>query len=232
MELKYKFQSNQSEIKIHYKDNKILVLDNVLSESECTDLINLTNHTGRYNIIFNDLSTILKERISPYINTHIFIEDKDLKNEENYWTFQEINHHWKYYKKERQSKLSQHYDGICVYNVDCKSVYSILVYLENSDGNLRFIKEKMEIVPKKGRVLIFHMSLLHEGLENKEAKKIFFRSKLMYTRDCKIENENDKKAAEIYSKAFEFDKNNKKRNVYFEEACALSPQLEKEILGL
>ncbi len=238
--LHYTFTPNQEKNYNTKSYPNIMVFDNVLSDKECADLIALTNHTGRYNVQFEDLSNILLERLKKELPKLIFIEDPDLNknprnhhNNNQYWALDKINHHWKYYKKDINSKLTPHYDGICVHSVDYKSIYSILVYLENSDGALHFVKEKVEIMPKKGRVVVFNMKLLHEGLENKEYHKIFLRSKLMYTRCQKIENENDKKAALLYSEALTYKNSNYQLfQEEFDKVCLLSPQFEKNLLNL
>ena len=88
-----------------------------------------------------------------------------------------------------------HYDSICVNSVDHKSMYTILIYLNDCDGDIKF--KEYQVSSKMGRVVI--MNKLHEGLENKNVIKIYIRSKLMYERVLKMEKENDRKAAEIYS---------------------------------
>ncbi len=238
--LHYTFEQNSSKNYNTKSYPNIMVFDNVLSNKECSDLIGLTNHTGRYNVLFEDLSNILHQRLQKELPNLIFIEDPDLNknprnhhNNNQYWALDKINDCWKYYKKDVHSKLSPHYDGICVHSVDYKSIYSILVYLENSDGAIHFIKEKVEIMPKKGRVVIFNMKLLHEGFENKEDHKIFLRSKLMYTRCEKIENENDKKAALLYSESLKYKNSNYKLfQEQCDKVCLLSPQFEKNLLNL
>ncbi len=237
-EFKIDFDSNFqiSNIYKSFSENDIIVLDNVLTENECIQISEYSEE-GRKDIIFSDLSNIIKQRCIKFIPNTIYQEDIDLfhprnhHNNNQYWYFQEINEHWKLYKKNIGSKLSKHFDRICVKSVDCKSIYSILIYLKNSDGELKF--DDIIVSPKIGRAIIFKMNLLHEGLENRESTKIFLRSKLMYERDVKIEKEDDKKAIQIYVKALKIEKEDRNRYLeLLESAFSLSPQLEKNVLNL
>ncbi len=243
------FEEKNKELKIDFDDNfnisniyesfcekNILVLDNVLSENECNQISEYSEE-GRKDIIFSDLSNIIKQRCLKFMPDTIFQEDADLNrprdhhNNNQYWYFKEINEHWKLYKKNNGSKLSKHFDRICVKSVDCKSIYSILIYLKDSDGELKF--DDIIVSPKMGRAVIFNMNLMHEGLENRELTKIFLRSKLMYERKDKIEKENDRKALQTYVNALKIEKED--RNLYLElleSAFSLSPQLEKNVLNL
>ncbi len=237
-ELKIDFDNNFNISNIYesFCEKNILVLDNVLSENECNQISEYSEE-GRKDIIFSDLSNIIKQRCLKFMPDTIFQEDADLNrprdhhNNNQYWYFKEINEHWKLYKKNIGSKLSKHFDRICVKNVDCKSIYSILIYLKDSDGELKF--DDIIVSPKIGRAVIFKMNLLHEGLENTESTKIFLRSKLMYERDVKIETENDRKALQIYINALKIEKEDRNRYLeMLESAFSLSPHLEKNVLNL
>ncbi len=237
-ELKIDFDSNFqiSNIYKSFSENDIIVLDNVLTENECIQISEYSEE-GRKDIIFSDLSNIIKQRCLKFIPDTIYQEDADLNlsrdhhNNNQYWYFQEINENWKLYKKNIGSKLSKHFDRICVKSVDCKSIYSILIYLKDSDGELKF--DDIIVSPKLGRTVIFKMNLLHEGLENTESTKIFLRSKLMYERSDKIEKENDRKALQIYVNALKIEKEDRNRYLeMLEIAFSLSPQLEKNVLNL
>ena len=77
------------------------------------------------------------------------------------------------------------------------------------------------------------MSEFHEGLENKNLDKIYIRSKLMFQRLLKIENDNDKEAARIYSNAIvSFSKQSEEFENALDEAFQISPLFERTVLNL
>ena len=203
--------NNNVNIDIIFNANDILVLDNVLSNNECEQIItkNLIepdddssqSKRKRKRIEFPDLSTIIEERCYKYLPKLLFQSDPAIDgiyghdNNNQYWNYIGIHNNRKIHKRKIGDKLDLHYDSICVNSVDHKSMYTILIYLNDCDGDIKF--KEYQVSSKMGRVVI--MNKLHEGLENKNVIKIYIRSKLMYERVLKMEKENDRKAAEIYS---------------------------------
>jgi hypothetical protein len=222
-----------------FNKNKIIILDNVLSNNECDQIINLIKCESKFGIAYQlpDLSQIIMERCEKYFPKLIYQYDSEINNINNhennmhYWYFKEINPNWKIHKRLPGNKLEPHYDRITVRDVDYKSIYTIIIYLNDSDGNVKFKHNEFE--SKKGRVMLFNMSEIHEGLENKNLEKIYIRSKLMYKRVLKMENENDKEAARIYSEAIvSFSKQSTEFDNALDKAYKLSPLFERTVLNL
>ncbi len=234
---KIQFTENYDITKIQRTSHKnVIVLDNVLDEDESKQISELSLEDGRKDIDFIQLSTVITSRIQSFLPSTIFEPDNELKshskhdhdNNNQYWYFQEIYPYWKFYRKPVGNSLGLHYDKVCVYNVDCKSIFSTLLYLQESDGNLFIQEENIEIEPKMGRMIIFHMKNLHKALPNIQSTKIFLRSKLMFVRGRKIEKENDKEAIQIYRESLPFSRTEpEKYQSYYEKACSLSPLFER-----
>jgi len=208
---------------IFYKDDNILVLDNVLSDSECNDIINFKDNT-KYKICinFNDLSNIIDIRCESILQ-YIY-------NYQNNWYYKNINPNWRLVESHKNRKLSKHFDGVNVISVDEKSIYTIMIYLKDSDGDLKF-NDTLQFTPKCGRVVIFNQSLLHEGLENKNHIKYFIRSELIFTRNISIESFNDKLAMELYTYA-KLNPHSEESKLLEEKAFELSELLENIILNI
>jgi len=221
----------------NYCEHDILVLDNVLSYTECDQISNLIDNDGKKKLEFPNLSKIVEQRCYKYLPTILFQSDQELDgiyghdNNNQYWNFDKINTYWTLHKRKMCDKLQLHYDGLYVKNVDYKSIYTIIIYLNNSDGDTKF--KEYQVSPKMGRAVIFNMNKPHEGLENNFFTKTYIRSKLLYERALKMENPNDKKAAEIYSDTIQkYGKLSPEFDQMLEEVFKLSPLFERTFLNM
>jgi hypothetical protein len=239
----YKFADQKSTPSLEYRKSNIFVLDNVLHDEECDDIKkvidDLESKTLKTKICvkFSELSDIINQRCSKYLPDCVFRFDEDLNlkhthnNNNQYWTLDEINPHWRLIKRRKEGSLSKHFDGVYVKSVDCKSIYTVMIYLENSDGDIKF--SDVQFTPKKGRLIIFDQSLLHEGLPNYNHLKYYIRSEIMFSRMSPIESKNDKDAMVLYNTAIELYNTDKEKSLELEsEAFKLSPLLEKTILNM
>lgn len=235
-----------------YMSRDIIILDNVFSADECTQIKQLSNQiklasnstTTRHKYCFNfqELSTAITQRCEKYIPLSAYIPpDDDISspttsrmnhhNDEDHWYYTQANKAWRLVKCEPNSKTSLHLDSPCVYDVNNKSMYTIMVYLtDNEDGETSF--GCVKCIPKKGRVLIFRQSLAHDGYVNSK-DKWFIRSELMYKRGKSVATSNDKKAINLYNQAIDIHKTDPTKAKQLEsEAFDLSPILEKLITML
>ena len=228
--------TESNNIIVYYETENIKVLDNVLTDEECENIKSLQEEYGKVKINIPDISKKIEERCKKYILDKLY--EYDNKNSRfstdkcHYWNIKEINPEFRLYKCKKGRSISKHFDRVSVKSVDYKSMYSIIVYLETSDGNIKF--KDIEIEPRKGRIVIFKQDLLHEGLENKIDIKYYMHSEILYKRCRSLEQENDKIALEIF---------NESRRVYNEklydeserlqdEAFKISPLLERIVLCL
>ena len=242
--------SNQDMIPIvFHRESKVLVLDRVLNESECNLIKNIIdnpneetkkeiykNHYATRNKIclnFKNLSELVLSRCDEYIPKSVYKYCKILNTSSQskmYWNFNNFNDSWRLVKCNIGSSLYMHFDGSYVKSVDEKSIYTVMLYLNDSDGDIRF-KNGLSFSPKLGRVIIFDQSLEHEGLVNEKDIKYFIRTELMYTREEKVESEKDISGFEKYQEAKKYVNIDNEKSLTLEtEAFQLSPLLESLIL--
>ncbi len=256
----------------------MVILDNVLTSEECANMIQFINNyeqirQGNFNrkkLIINceELSKLFVERVHEYLpislstgkkNCRLMrtIDDGAGNNPTECWELDLINPAWRLVKGDLNSKLPKHFDGSYVKSIDYRSIYTVLVYLNDSDGDTRFYYRPssdctgsamesdgnshttivtgkyVDVTPRRGRFVIFHQSLEHEGLVNTDHHKYFIRSEMMYYRKESIEQETDREAMKKYMQARECFFTDVDRSERLEiEAFRLSPKLEDLILGL
>jgi len=236
---------------VFYRESNILVLDNVLNESECSiirDIIdnpsekiikkiyqNQDNTRNKICVNFKNLSGLVLSRCDEYIPKSVYKYCRIIDNSNNsstnkmYWEFNGFNDNWRLVKCNIGSSLSMHFDGAHIKSVDEKSIYTVMLYLNESDGDIRF-RNGMSFLPKLGRMIIFDQSLEHEGLINHKETKYFVRTELMYTREIKVETENDKRGFEKYQEAKNYINIDNEKSLMLEtDAFKLSPLLESLI---
>jgi len=221
---------------IFYQSTDILVLDNVLLKDECDKLKSLQNDFGKSSIKDLSLSDKIELRCNKYIRDLIYeYDDKSCvirTDKAHYWVKDKINSSWGLYKCKLGRSISSHFDRVTIKSVDNKSMFTIIVYLETSDGNLKF--KEIEIEPIIGRIVIFKQNLIHEGLENKNNIKYYLHSSILYKRSRIIESDNDKIALDIFNKSKQLYKQKlyDEAEKLQEEAFKLSPLLERSVLSL
>jgi hypothetical protein len=77
-------------------------------------------------------------------------------------------------------------DATSLLSINEMSKFTIMIYLsDNNDGATYFNKYDLNILPIKGRCVIFDLNLLHSGKIN-STTKYFIRSDLYYERNEKI----------------------------------------------
>lgn len=236
---------------VFHRESKILVLDNVLNESECNLIKNIidnpndetkkeiyqNHYTNRNKICINfkNLSELVLSRCNEYIPKYVYkyskIIDTSYSSQNNmYWNFNSFNDSWRLVKCNFGSSLYMHFDGVYIKSVDEKSIYTVMLYLNDSDGDIRF-KNDMIFSPKLGRVIIFDQSLEHEGLINEKKIKYFIRTELMYTREEKVETDKDIIGFKKYQEAKKYvNIDDEKSSLLETEAFELSPLLESLVL--
>lgn len=218
-------------------DIGIVVIDGVLSQNECNTLIAAIDiGNNRKNVInCRALSDTIMRRCSEFMPKTVYKPHTScrINNHDNncmYWTAQEINPCWRYTNRQPGGQLSWHYDGVYVKSVDSASIYTVLIYLADSDGDIEFKVPNVKFAPKAGRMIAFDQRLMHCGKPNHITTKHYIRSELMFDRYTPIETETDKLAMTMYNAA-KCEQNAAKCEQLEMSAFALSPLLEEMILN-
>jgi len=199
-----------------FKSKNIVILDNVLTEEECVQILEIpalhnlpmasNSYKSRSKWCFNfqDLSDIVSKRCLRYIPPSEYIPcdlpRQGHHNDVDHWYYAEINKAWRLVNCYPGSSINEHLDTPYICGVDCKSIYTVMVYLtDNSDGET--IIGDVTCAPRRGRVLLFNQDLAHHGSPN-TLPKSFIRSEIMYTRAVSTETSEDKEAMELYKQAY------------------------------
>ena len=194
-------------------NGKLIVYDDVLSEEECNWLINIIDHSSTFQIksggrhVTNcelpELSKIMQERCNTWIPPYVYRHSKlkytsDPHNTDYfYWVSPQVHHKWALVKNPAGGSLSMHLDGSTIYSVDNMSFYTVLCYLNDSDGGTLFEYNK-KIEAKRGRVVILDQRLLHQG-EITSGDKYIARSEILYTRSKPVSTSTDEIAVNLFN---------------------------------
>lgn len=209
----------------------LYVYDNVLNEAECKSLINNINGVNQ-SMNLQYINNIIEARC--ILPRSVFQKDSEISmNHYNtqFWYYDNILPEWKATKRDSGGHLPAHFDSVYIKSLNQKSMFTIIVYLSDTDGDLKF--KNIHISPKMGRMVVFDLKYEHEALPNNNGTKYFIRSKIMYHRGDNIGTDVDNKALEIYLKSIEIrNKNNTEADELQEKAFSMSPLLERTVLCL
>jgi hypothetical protein len=176
--------------------NKILLLHNVFSETECQRIIHNSELCG-----FETLSHIYDENYRN--NLRVMIDDTLFTNSW-YWRmepfFDTMSEFWntskficmnprlRICKYNRNGIFAPHYDTPVCYD-GLQSIYTVMAYLndvpDGQGGATRFFNEiepsslPICVKPKKGSVVIFNHNIAHDGEQLRGDEKYIMRSDIM-----------------------------------------------------
>ena len=213
-----------------YKINDILLLKNVLSPKECKCIINSSKN--KFDKIDKEyLATVrnskrlltLNENLSNVVWKRInnFIKEKYYENQvtpfgfgtEGEWSPYYINECFRISEYNKGARFNIHRDACYVKNEDIRSIYTIIIYLNDNfqGGETIFYKTnkkrqmcqtvqqemdnneykiKYSYKPKQGEVLIFDHDIIHEGIEVSNGNKYICRTDVVFERKEKPKNFN------------------------------------------
>lgn len=224
------------------KNNECFILENVMNEEECLQLVNqgekynfkelpLSQSSYRTNkriININfQLSTILWNRIKDFLDDTIEIKGRHETLRTTYftdgiWKIDGLNNNFRLCKYNPTNFFKKHFDE--GYHPDPKnhrSFKTCMLYLNSDfeDGETVFYfgdKKEFKLKAKIGTCLIFNQNILHEGMPVKNGLKYFIRTDVFYKKIYSPSNENltsiQCEALKLYDQAVEFDKNNDNDN--------------------
>jgi hypothetical protein len=209
---------------------KIIVYDNIFTINENDSFVKLLEESGftnygnplrlKYIAHIPYLQKLLIKRINNIIPQYY----------NDSWIFTSINDCFRCVKCNYGSYLNTHFDSTTIKSINEQSKFTIMIYMsDNNDGSTYFEDYDLNVLPKKGRIIIFDQQLKHSGKINYTLKYLL-RSELYYERKEKITNEEDKKAEQIYFEALSINYSNPTKAAYLEDcAFKLSPILEQMV---
>lgn len=206
-----------------------VILRNVLSKEECTSLVASSRGMGysfwdpdekrrdfrsadTVEVHSKALAKILWDRILPYIAelTRVQVEESQARWEREIdgdWTAYGVNHDLLFGRYGEGGHFSPHTDGNTVVDFNNRSLYSVIVYLNDcadggstrmlvleegdsfcTDASGRFRGREENVVDscpvEAGSVLLFYQNIVHEGEPvGSGSTKYIIRTDLMFRRD-------------------------------------------------
>jgi len=172
----------------HLIPDKIITVENFLTEQECSEFIDLGENSG-FEMAKIDTGSLMPEVRN---NDRAFHENHALA-EKLFKRLQPyvvpkignsiavgLNELFRLYKYQKGQQFKGHQDGSFIRNDVEASYYTFLIYLNDGyeGGETIFLKHK--IVPRKGMGLIFLHKLYYEGGEVLNGTKYVMRSDIMY----------------------------------------------------
>lgn len=208
---------------INYNVGKIIIIDDALNTLQCQELIELIETTNEN--IYTKWSKKSRKKFARNMTVNIPLIEQCVSKLQ--WKYHNINTCWRFVKCPNESKLTLHVDSRYVKSVREVSHFTIMIYLnDNVDGELFFPNEKLTVLPKAGRVVIFDQDLLHQGLTN-TTEKYFMRSEAMFINENVVETKEDQEAMDYYQNAIELYYSNPIKSLEMEQkAFELSPALK------
>lgn len=170
------------------------------------------------------------------------------------WIYSRLNHDLLFSRYPPQGAFAPHTDGRSVHSFDCRSFFSVIVFLNtippNCGGGTRFYRNMeairsmrkvgniwtsdprlvtVEVAPVAGRLLLFEQHLVHEGIPPSPPHcKYIIRSDLMFERTPPLlQSEQDKEAYRIFQLAEVLSESGQIEDsiAHFRRAIKLSPIL-------
>jgi prolyl 4-hydroxylase len=174
-----------------HKPSTIFTVDHFFTEAECNEHIAWSEKRGYQQAKINSFGKQVT-RTDVRNNSRIIFKDEALAEriwqriqpfcvpKFGYMTAIGLNEMFRFYKYSRGQQFKAHIDGSYERNETESSLYTLMIYLNESflGGDTWF--EDLVIKPKTGMALIFKHDLLHEGREVIKGEKYVLRTDIMY----------------------------------------------------
>jgi hypothetical protein len=153
--------------------------------------VSILDNNERLVIDDDDLSSILFEKVKPYLPQTIEV-NSTIQTENGLWTLSQLNNRLRFCKYSANQYFHRHLDGIHYRSETEQSKLTFMIYLNNADefegGRTLFYqtKDSKEIwaayIPQKGDLIVFDHNVWHEGEELKRGEKFVLRSDILYSK--------------------------------------------------
>ena len=177
--------------KIKRADN-IYIIENFITPKACDNYIQMAEKIGFEEAKVNiGGRQIIKKGVRN--NQRIMHKDEQLAHTfwdklKNYHTLNVgnstpigLNEMFRFYKYTKDQRFKRHIDGSYIRSETEYSLYTFMIYLNDTFGGGKTKFDNLEIIPKQGTALIFEHTLKHEGEALTEGEKHVLRTDIMYT---------------------------------------------------
>ncbi len=188
-------------LNIEQKTEKLFLIRNFLSESECKELIRESESVGYHDATINAFGAA---ELRPEVrnNKRVMLNDAELAERlylrakhhlpaqlPLFWELCGFNELWRFYRYDPGQRFNPHYDGSFKRNDFEVSRLSFIIYLNEGfkGGCTRFFHDPdLTIYPKLGTALVFEHRILHEGAEVLQGRKYALRTDVMYRKNWNL----------------------------------------------
>lgn len=178
-------------MKLHKHTNQIFTIDNFCTQQECQEMISHSNETGYSPALIHSRGN---SRWVPEYRNNTRVFQTSFEMAEQFWQKLKpvfsiqigksvpvgFNEMFRFYKYEPGEFFARHTDSPYYRTETECSYYTFLLYLNEGYTGGQTAFADLVIEPKTGMALIFHHSLLHEGLVLTEGIKYVLRSDIMF----------------------------------------------------
>ena len=167
-------------------------IQNFLSPSECQLSIQSTEQLGYTDA---PVTTHLGPMMLPMVrnNTRVMVDDlplaqklwsrfQPLAPDVPGWKAIGLNERFRYYRYDPGESFKPHSDGAFVRNAHERSMFTILLYLNEGFSAGDTVVNGLSVRPQTGMALVFLHRILHESTELLQGRKYVMRSDIMYHR--------------------------------------------------
>lgn len=243
---------NQGQVicKRPFGDTDCFVFENVLSKEQCEYLVSCTERTGytywdsreekrtdfrnayTIEVTEKDIAAYIWAKMKPFMNFDVEVNESSgerwQRDLEGFWEPYNTNENILFARYNPGGHFAPHTDGYNVLDCDRRSMYSIVLYLNDChegggtrfyhddqkahlvlDSNGRFTGKEEHVLgivdPIMGSCCVFFHNILHEGVAvGINSSKYIIRSDIMYIRkDPILKSAVDRAAFEMYQQAEE-----------------------------
>lgn len=176
-----------------FNGNKVYVVHEFLTPTQCQDFINLGESIGFIDAPITTRSgPVMRKDIRN--NTRVILDDPALASD--LWAHSKdhivspvakrqaigLNERFRFYKYEPGQAFTQHFDGAYKRENGERSEYTFLIYLNDDfeGGQTTFFGPHFQVPPRAGSLLLFRHRQLHEGATVESGIKYVLRTDVMY----------------------------------------------------
>lgn len=230
------FLPNKNHQRLSLLKNKLFILPNFLTESQCDSIISFSQDRFKKKKFNRHCFCFSSEKLAQQIEINMkkFIP---LRHETS--TFSHINSTFRVVKYDEGGELSAHWDHpyITIRNEKqlCFSRYSVVVYLNDmfNGGKTHFYEhDGITIIPQTGSCLVLDQFLTHEGQVVTKGNKYILRFDIMYENKPKYQGDYIE-SVKLWTKASEIESSGdiKKAKEMEEKAFGMSSVIEDIFTG-